>query len=50
HVMSLEFEGIRYDCGDKLGYLTATVEYALKHPTLKDDFLKYLRSYCLPGG
>jgi UTP--glucose-1-phosphate uridylyltransferase len=48
HVMSLEFEGIRYDCGDKLGYLTATVEYALKHPTLKDEFLKYLRSYCLP--
>ena len=48
HVMSLEFEGNRYDCGSKLGYLTATVEYALKHPELKDDFLAYLRSYCLP--
>jgi len=49
HVMSLEFEGNRYDCGSKLGYLTATVEYALKHPDLKDDFLDYLRSYCLPS-
>ncbi len=49
HVMSLEFEGNRYDCGSKLGYLTATVEYALKHPELKDDFLNYLRSYCLPS-
>lgn len=48
HVMALEFEGVRYDCGSKLGYLTATVEYALKHPTLKDDFLAYLRGYCLP--
>ena len=48
HVMSLEFEGTRYDCGNKLGYLTATIEYALKHPELKDDFLGYLRGYCLP--
>jgi len=47
-VMAYEFEGKRYDCGDKLGYLTATVEYALKHPQLKKDFLKYLGSYCLP--
>jgi UTP--glucose-1-phosphate uridylyltransferase len=49
HVMALEFEGKRYDCGSKLGYLTATVEYALKHPELKDDFLNYLRGYCLPS-
>ena len=48
NVMAFEFEGNRYDCGSKLGYLTATVEYALKHPDLKDDFLKYLGSYCLP--
>lgn len=47
-VMSYRFEGIRYDCGSKLGYLQATVEYALKHPDLKADFLKYLKSYCLP--
>ena len=49
-VMAYQFEGRRYDCGSKLGYLTATVEYALKHPELKGDFLKYLRSYCLPDG
>jgi UTP--glucose-1-phosphate uridylyltransferase len=47
-VLAYEFEGKRYDCGNKLGYLTATVEYALKHPNLKDDFLRYLHSYCLP--
>lgn len=49
HVMSHEFEGVRYDCGNKLGYLRATVEYALKHPELKEDFLNYLQSYCLPA-
>jgi UTP--glucose-1-phosphate uridylyltransferase len=48
HVMSLEFEGDRYDCGSKLGYLIATVEFALKHPEVKEDFLGYLQSYCLP--
>jgi UTP--glucose-1-phosphate uridylyltransferase len=49
HVMALEFEGNRYDCGSKLGYLIATVEYALKHPEFKEDFLDYLRGYCLPS-
>jgi len=48
HVMALEFEGIRYDCGDKLGYLKATVEYALKHKVLGDEFRKYLSIYCDP--
>ena len=47
-VLAYEFDGQRYDCGSKLGYLTATVEYALKHPELQNDFLKYLRGYCLP--
>ncbi len=42
-VLAYEFEGKRYDCGDKLGYLIATVEYALKHPELKDGFAEYLR-------
>ena len=41
-VYAFEFEGKRYDCGSKLGYLQATVEYALKHPTLGGDFAKYL--------
>jgi len=42
-VMSYQFAGKRYDCGDKLGYLEATVEYALRHPTLKDSFSTYLQ-------
>lgn len=37
------FEGKRYDVGDKLGYLQATVEYALRKPELKDHFTNYLK-------
>ncbi len=48
-VLAYEFKGKRYDCGSKLGYLTATVEYALKHPKLKKSFQEYLDSYCLPS-
>ncbi|MDF2946799.1 MAG: UTP-glucose-phosphate uridylyltransferase [Bacillales bacterium] len=36
------FEGRRYDVGDKQGFLEATVEYALRNEDLRDDFLKYL--------
>lgn len=43
-VLSYEFEGKRFDCGTKLGYLQANVEYGLKHPELKYDFLKYIKS------
>ena len=42
-VYAFEFEGKRYDCGSKLGYLQATVEYGLKHPSLGGDFAAYLR-------
>jgi UTP--glucose-1-phosphate uridylyltransferase len=42
-VYAFEFEGKRYDCGSKLGYLQATVEYGLKHPSLGGDFAGYLR-------
>jgi len=38
------FEGRRYDVGDKLGFLEATVEYALRNPELKSDFLSYLKN------
>lgn len=38
------FEGKRYDAGEKLGYLKATVDYALKHPKLGPDFRAYLKS------
>ncbi|HUE09525.1 MAG TPA: UTP--glucose-1-phosphate uridylyltransferase GalU [Steroidobacteraceae bacterium] len=42
-VYAFEFEGKRYDCGNKLGYLQATVEYGLKHPSLGADFAAYLK-------
>lgn len=42
-VLSYEFEGQRYDCGSKLGYLIATVEHGLLHEELKEDFLAYLK-------
>ncbi|HEX4153480.1 MAG TPA: UTP--glucose-1-phosphate uridylyltransferase GalU [Steroidobacteraceae bacterium] len=42
-VYAFEFEGKRYDCGDKLGYLQATVEFGLKHPSLGGDFAAYLK-------
>jgi UTP--glucose-1-phosphate uridylyltransferase len=41
-VFAYEFEGKRYDCGSKLGYLQATVEYGLRHPTLGPQFSNYL--------
>jgi UTP--glucose-1-phosphate uridylyltransferase len=42
-VYAYRFEGKRYDCGSKLGYLQATVEYALGHPALGREFRRYLR-------
>jgi UTP--glucose-1-phosphate uridylyltransferase len=42
-VYAFEFEGKRYDCGNKLGYLQATVEFGLKHPSLGDGFAAYLK-------
>jgi UTP--glucose-1-phosphate uridylyltransferase len=41
-VMAYEFQGQRYDCGSKLGYLQATVNFALKHPELAEDFRAFL--------
>ena len=42
-VYAYRFEGKRYDCGSKLGYLQATVEYALGHPALGREFRRYLQ-------
>ena len=39
-----DFEGRRYDVGDKLGFLQATVEYALRKKELRDGFIEYLNS------
>ena len=43
-VYAYPFTGKRYDCGSKLGYLQATVEYGLKHDELKSEFEMYLKS------
>ena len=42
-VLACEFEGRRYDCGTKLGYLEATVDFALKHPEVAEGFRLYLQ-------
>lgn len=43
-VHAYEFEGIRYDCGSKKGYLEATVQFALKHPEVGMAFREYLEN------
>lgn len=43
-VLAYEYQGVRYDCGSKLGYLKATVELALRHPEVKDDFAQFLKT------
>lgn len=43
-IYAYEFEGIRYDIGDKLGFLKATVEYTLRREDLRDEFMEYLNS------
>jgi UTP--glucose-1-phosphate uridylyltransferase len=43
-VLACEFEGRRYDCGTKLGYLEATVDHALRHPEVAEDFRRYLQA------
>jgi UTP--glucose-1-phosphate uridylyltransferase len=42
---AVRFEGTRYDAGDKLGFLIATVELALKHTDLAPEFRQYLNSF-----
>ncbi len=43
-VLAYAFTGKRYDCGSKLGYLSATVEYGLQHPELGKDFAAWLQN------
>lgn len=45
-VLAYNFHGKRYDCGSKLGYLQATVEYALRHEELGEEFRRYLKTFC----
>ncbi len=41
-VMAYRYQGTRYDCGSKLGYMKANVEWALRHPEIGTDFADYL--------
>jgi UTP--glucose-1-phosphate uridylyltransferase len=43
-VLAYRFAGKRYDCGSKLGFMKANVEFALKHPEIAQDFAAYLKS------
>jgi UTP--glucose-1-phosphate uridylyltransferase len=47
---ALEIQGQRYDAGDKLGFLIATVEFALKNPSLGPNFSDYLQNRMRPSG
>lgn len=42
-VYGVEIKGTRYDCGSKIGYIKATVDFALKHPEVNGEFKEYLR-------
>ena len=46
-VFAYEFEGTRYDCGDKLGYIKANIEYALKDKKFGTELLTYLKEKVL---
>ena len=46
-VFAYEFEGIRYDCGDKLGFIKANIEYALKSGIFGDELKEYLKTRLL---
>ena len=43
-ILAYTFEGRRYDCGNKLGYMEATVDYGLKHAEVGAGFARFLAS------
>jgi UTP--glucose-1-phosphate uridylyltransferase len=43
-MLAYRFEGTRYDCGSKLGYLQAQIAFGLKHKDLSAEFSAYLKS------
>ena len=43
-VLAFQFDGVRYDCGSKLGYLQATVDFGRRHPEVGADFSNYLKT------
>ena len=43
-IQAVRLPGRRYDCGSKIGYLQATLEYGLRHPETGEEFARYLKS------
>jgi UTP--glucose-1-phosphate uridylyltransferase len=43
-LLAYRFNGIRYDCGSKLGYLQAQVAFGLKHKEMRAEFAEYLKT------
>jgi UTP--glucose-1-phosphate uridylyltransferase len=43
-VLAYRYHGVRYDCGSKLGYMQATVEFGLRHPEVGEAFRQYLET------
>jgi UTP--glucose-1-phosphate uridylyltransferase len=43
-VLAVRLPGKRYDCGSKLGYLQATVDFGLRHPEIGDEFARYVKN------
>lgn len=44
-IYGCQFEGTRYDCGSKLGFIKAAIDFGLMHPELKDELGEYLKNY-----
>ena len=42
-VYAYDFDGDRYDVGEKLGFVKTTIEYALKDPKMKDELIKFIK-------
>jgi UTP--glucose-1-phosphate uridylyltransferase len=49
-VYAYSFDGVRYDCGSKLGYLQATVAYGLEHPDTGEGFREHLKDVLAISG
>ena len=48
-VFAYEFEGTRYDVGEKIGFIKTTIEFALKNPELRDDVLEFMKEKLARG-
>ncbi len=49
-ILAYRYDGVRYDCGSKLGYLEATVAFGLRHPEIGEGFASYLESMAKNAG